>query len=217
LKDGRELRLAGVVAGDDMGEDKAAAVIASELNGRVAGKRLTLYGNASPDRYGRLVSQAVVGGEEPHWLQADLVSAGFLRVAPELGEIACATPLLNFERQARETQLGLWKEPRFQVEKADHIEAMTAATGRFAVVEGVIHRVGETSSRTYLDFGHRYNEDFTIVIPRSARREFAAAGIDLKSLRGKRVRVRGVLFSFGGPAVEIQKPASLEIIASSGI
>jgi endonuclease YncB( thermonuclease family) len=217
LKDGREIRLAGVVATGDVNEDKASADAASStLNSRVAGKYLVLYGRGTRDRYGRLMGQVAVAGEEPRWLQADLVSAGLLRVAPELSEAACTAALLDIESKAREAQRGFWKEPRFQVEKADHIEGMIAAMGRFAVVEGVIHRVGETSSRTYLDFGRRYNEDFTIVIPRSARAEFAAAGIDLRSLRGKHVRVRGVLFSFGGPAIEIHKPASLEVLASGG-
>ena len=61
-------------------------------------------------------------------------------------------------------------------------------------------------------FGRRYREDFTIIIPRAARAEFRAAGLDLKALRGKRIRGRGVLFSSGGPAIEIRKPASIEII-----
>jgi hypothetical protein len=110
----------------------------------------------------------------------------------------------------------LWREARFAVEQAENIEALTTAMGRFTIVEGLVRRVGETSSRTYLDFGRRYNQDFSIMIPRSARAGFAAAGIDLKSLRGKQVRVRGVLFSSGGPAIEIRNPASLEIVAGGG-
>lgn len=217
LTDGREVRLAGVVAAGDMDGDAAASADAAHmLNSRVAGKHLVLYSRGPGDRYGRLVGQVALKSEETHWLQADLVAAGMLRVAPELGEIACAAPLLQLEDQARKTRQGFWKEPLFRVENADHIAAMTAAAGRFAVVEGVIRRVGKTSGHTYLDFGRRYNEDFTIVIPRSARASFAAAGIDLESLRGKHVRVRGVLFSFGGPAIEIRKPASLEILASGG-
>ncbi len=99
---------------------------------------------------------------------------------------------------------------------ADDLAGLNAATGRFAVVEGVVHHIGETASRTYLDFGRRYTKDFTIVVPRAARRSFAAAGIDLKSLRGQKVRVRGVLFSSGGPAIEIRKPASLELLKDRG-
>ncbi len=51
---------------------------------------------------------------------------------------------------------------------------------------------------------------------KAARAGFAAAGVELKALRGKHIRVRGVLFSSGGPAIEIRKPASLEILAGGG-
>lgn len=211
LQDGREVRLAGVVAANELDGDSAAARAAEMLNARIAGKALTLFGRAGTDRYGRLVAQVAVK-DGTGWLQAELVSDGSLRVAPEASKISCAQPLLGLEAKARAGHQGLWQEARFAVEQADNIGSLTQASGRFAVVEGVIARVGETASRTYLDFGRRYNRDFSIMIPRSARAGFAAAGIDLKRLRGKHVRVRGVLFSSGGPAIEIRKPASLEIL-----
>lgn len=218
LADGREVRLAGVAAVGTMdGDLEASARSTAALDALVAGKRVALHGRAGlTDRYGKLIAQVSVSGEGARWLQADLVSAGALRVAPETSEIACAMPLLDLEARAREAGKGMWQEARFAVERADHIEVLSAALGRFAVVEGVIRRVGETSSHTYLDFGRRYNEDFTIIIPRSARAGFAAAGVELKALRGSHVRVRGVLFSSGGPAIEIRKPASLEILAGGG-
>lgn len=218
LADGREVRLAGVAAVGAMdGDAEASKRATAALDALVAGKRVVLHGRAGlADRYGKLIAQVFVSGEGASWLQADLVSAGVLRVAPEISEVACAMPLLNLEARAREAGKGMWQEARFAIEQADHIEALSAAAGRFAVVEGVIRRVGETSSHTYLDFGRRYNEDFTIMIPRSARAGFAAAGVELKALRGRHVRVRGVLFSSGGPAIEIRKPASLEILAGGG-
>ncbi len=218
LADGRELRLAGVVAANALDGDVSLTARATDaLNNIAAGKLLTLHGrDDAHDRYGRVIAQAAIAGGEPHWLQGDLVAAGWLRVAPEASEMPCAASLLKAEAQARNGQKGLWQEARFSVMAADDLAALNAAAGRFAVVEGVVHHVGETTSRTYLDFGRRYAKDFTIVIPRAARAGFAAAGVDLKSLRGQRVRVRGVLFSSGGPAIEIRKPASLELLKDRG-
>lgn len=217
LKDGREVRLAGVIAANALdGDNDASARATDGLNALVAGKSLTLYGPKASDRYDHVIAQVAFRDDPTHWLQADLVSAGVVRVAPEMSGAPCAKPLLDLEAEARAGHKGLWREARFNIQDAENIDALTTATGRFAVVEGVVRRVGETSSRTYLDFGHRYNQDFSIMIPRSARAGFAAAGIDLKSLRGKRVRVRGVLFSSGGPAIEIRNPASLEIVAGGG-
>lgn len=218
LADGRELRLAGVVAANTFDGDASSAARATDaLNEIAAGKSLALHGrNDVRDRYGRLIAQVAIPGSEPRWLQADLVAAGWLRVAPEASDLTCAASLLDAENEARAGQKGLWQEARFAVMAADDLAGLNAATGRFAVVEGVVHHVGETAGRTYLDFGRRYSQDFTIVIPRAARGGFSAAGVDLKSLRGQKVRVRGVLFSAGGPAIEIRKPASLELLKDRG-
>jgi endonuclease YncB( thermonuclease family) len=218
LADGREVRLAGVIAPNEIdGDAEASARAASALAAFVVGKRIALYGRADrSDRYGRLTAQVASVGLEKQWIQAALVSDGALRVAPETGDVACAESLIVFEHSARANRKGLWAEPRFSTVKAEDLAALNAASGRFAVVEGSVTRVGETPGRTYLNFGRRYTEDFTIVIPRQARPAFAEAGVDLKSLRGKHVRVRGVLFSSGGPAIEIRKPASLEILTDRG-
>lgn len=218
LADGRELRLAGVVAANVLDGDAAAVTQAIDaLNAIAAGKSLTLHGsNDVRDRYGRVVAQAALTGSSARWLQADLVAAGWLRAAPEASALPCAASLLDAENEARAGRKGLWRVARFAVMAADDLAALNAATGRFAVVEGVIHHIGETASRTYLDFGRRYSKDFTIVVPRAARGGFTAARINLKSLRGQRVRVRGVLFSSGGPAIEIRQPASLELLKGRG-
>ncbi len=167
------------------------------------------------DRYGRIVGQGALT-EEPRWVAAELVAAGMLRIAPEAGEPACADALQTHERSARAAKLGFWAEPRFAVQDAQAIEALNAARGRFAIVEGSVQRVGESGGRTFLDFGRRYSQDFTIVVPRAAQNAFQAAGIDLKAMRGKRVRVRGVLYAFGGPAIEARLPAVIEILGQEG-
>jgi micrococcal nuclease len=212
LTDGREVRLAGVVAANDLdGDQDAAARATAALDRLVAGKRVLLYSPPdATDRHGRILAQIALA--DGAWVQGLLVANGMLRVGPEAGEPACAEPLIAHERAARAAHAGLWTEPRFSVESANHLAALNAAIGRFAVVEGTVIRVGETASRTYIDFGRRYREDFTIVIPREARAQFRAAGIELKDLRGKRIRGRGVLFSSGGPAIEVRKPASIEIL-----
>ena len=214
LTDGREVRLAGVVAANDLdGDQDAAARATAALDRLVAGKRVLLYSLPdAADRYGRILAQVALADADGAWVQGLLVANGMLRVGPEAGEPACSEPLIAHERAARAAQAGLWAEPRFSVESANHLAALNAAIGRFAVVEGTVIRIGETASRTYIDFGRRYREDFTIVIPREARARFRAAGIELKDLRGKRIRGRGVLFSSGGPAIEVRKPASIEII-----
>jgi endonuclease YncB( thermonuclease family) len=214
LKDGTEVRLAGVIAPDDFQGDGAAAKrAAAALDAHVAGRRLFLHsGKNERDRYGRLVAQVAVEREGEQWVQAALVSAGQARILPGSGDPDCAERLLRLERQARGQKRGLWSDAAFSLLHANAIPDAEVAAGRFALVEAAIHRVGEAGGRIFLDFGRRYREDFTIVIPREAQAAFAAAGVDLRSLSGKRVRARGVLFNWGGPAMELRHPAALELI-----
>jgi hypothetical protein len=140
------------------------------------------------------------------------VSAGQARVWPGSGDPDCAERLLRLERQARGLERGIWSDAAFSLLHANAIPDAAVAAGRFALVEAAIYRVGEAGGRIFLDFGRRYREDFTIVIPREAQAAFASVGVDLRSLSGKRVRARGVLFNWGGPAMELWQPAALELI-----
>ncbi len=218
LADGREVRLAGVIAANDLdGDAETVQRTTLALDQMIAGRRITLHGRGEgKDRYGRLVAQVVIEGDETGWVQAALVAAGMLRVAPAAGEPTCAKALLVYERAARSARAGLWTSSRFAVQEAGSIATLAASAGRYAIVEGTVRRIGEAGGRLFLDFGRRYSEDFTVVIPRDARATFAAAGVDLKALTGKRVRARGVLVSWGGPAVEIKFPAALELLDKDG-
>ncbi len=205
LKDGRVLRLAGVVADRD---GDGAEDARRTLNELVAGRPLALYADGKEtDRHGRVVAQAT--GEAGEWVQAALARSGRVDVMPGSGRPDCAAELLHIERQARSAGAGLWRDADLS---ARRLARGPAQTGRFAVVEDTVRRVGESGGRLFLDFGNRYAEDFTIVIPREAHAAFAAAGIDLRSLAGRRVRARGVLFSWGGPAMELRVPAALELV-----
>ena len=210
LTDGRELRIADVVTANDLdGDPEAVRRATAALDALVAGKRLALHGKPdTTDRYGRIVAQVALAESAA----LDRGRAGCRRNAPHSARGGRArlqrAALLAHERNARSAKLGLWSEPRFAIQDAQAIEVLSAARGRFAVVEGTVLRVGKSGGRTFLDFGRRYTQDFTIVVPRAAQRAFQAAGIDLKAMRGKRVRVRGVLYSFGGPAIEIRLPAA---------
>ena len=44
---------------------------------------------------------------------------------------------------------------------------------------------------------------------------FETAGIDLKSLKDKRVRVRGWIEARGGPRIEATRPGQIELIAAA--
>lgn len=210
LSDGRTARLASVIAPMPIDGDAQAVVRAREaLGALVNGKEaLVFLSSEATDRYGRLFAQAV-SIEGKLWLEAEMLSRGIARVflAPNA---ECAMALLALEARARASRSGLWSGETFGLFDAASTDRLLANEGRFVIVEGTIRRVGEARGRIYLDFGRRFTEDFTVIVPDKVRKSLAAQGSDPKNWRGKRIRVRGILFSWGGPAMEINVAQAIE-------
>lgn len=218
LGDGREVRLAAIevpplVAADDAKAAHAGTAARDALAGLLAGNDVMLK-QAEPqktDRYGRLVAYAFTapGGVE-HLVQADLIAAGFARVAAGPGGHACLMELLNREKAARAAKLGLWGNLYYHPLDADNPANVLAERGHFALVEGKVVSVRESGATIYVNFGRRWSTDFTVTIPKRNGRNFAAAGLDPKTLAGRRIRVRGWIEERGGPWIEATRPEQIE-------
>ena len=63
-----------------------------------------------------------------------------------------------------------------------------------------------------MNFGRRWSEDFTATLLKRNERAFAAAGLNLKTLSGRTVRLRGVVEERGGPWLELTRPEQIEVI-----
>ena len=83
---------------------------------------------------------------------------------------------------------------------------------RLWLQEGTVATVGEGGGRIYLNFAKDWHSDFTISVDRKDAPAFAAAGIDLKALAGKRLRVRGFLGWRNGPMIEASHPEQIELL-----
>lgn len=212
-REGEIIRLAGIAVPGELDRDADAnGRAAKTLNALVAGKKISVSAQSgAKDRYGRIVAQVELV-DESKWIQAELIAAGVARVAPQFDVGQCTLALLKIEREAIKEKAGLWSEPRFAVQQASDITELSDAEGRYMVVEGRVRRVGESAGRVYLDFGGRFNEDFSVIVPREANKAFTNAGIDLRSLEGIRLRVRGIVSMRGGPAIELFDPSAMELL-----
>jgi len=206
LRDGSEVRLAGIEAPDGAQAAAAKAALEALATGTLALKRLGLE---ERDRYGRLMAFAYPAGAVVS-LQEALLAQGHARVAPRIGDKACAEALLTSERAARAAKLGLWADPNFAPVAADHLAQLAAERGHFALVEGKVVSVHESGATIYLNFGRRWTEDFSVTIASRLNRTFTAAGLAPKSLEGKRVRVRGFVEQRNGPVIEAAAPEQIE-------
>jgi endonuclease YncB( thermonuclease family) len=207
LGDGREVSLAGIEVPD-------SAAARDALGALIGGDDVVLRrAEIAADRYGRIVAfaYAVRDGEEI-FAQGEMLAAGLARVGARAGSKTCAVELLGREKAARTAKLGLWADSAYQVLDAETPADVVAQRGRFAVVAGTVVSVRESGSTIYVNFGRRWSEDFAVTIRKRNERSFAAAGLDIKALAGRRVRVRGYVEqrSGGSPWMEAARPEQIE-------
>lgn len=169
------------------------------------------------DRYGRLIAKvwtrtegAEMAGQS---LQRHMIETGWARVlsypdnAPD--DVAA---LLALEAEARAEGRGLWADPDYRVRDTDP-DMLIQDVGRLQLVQGRIMDIAILQSgRTYLNFGSDWRTDFTIRIDARDAPLFEAAGLDLASLEGRLVRVRGIIRDENGPMVRLVHPLRLEIL-----
>jgi endonuclease YncB( thermonuclease family) len=213
LEDGREVRLAAIEVASQDGAEAAARAAAAALGALAAGDRVMLRrAESGSDRYGRMVAYAyAIRDGETFLLQRELVADGFARVSARIVS-PCAKDLLDRERAARDAKLGLWSDPYYEVLDAETAKDALAHRGRFALVEGKVASVRESGPTIYVNFGRRRIGDITVTILKRNERNFAAAGLDLRSLAGRRIRVRGWIEARGGDRawIEAERPEQIE-------
>jgi endonuclease YncB( thermonuclease family) len=220
LDDGREVRLAAIeVAPLPQAAAPAppsGAAAKDALAALAESDEVVLRGaDATSDRYGRVLAYAYTerDGDEL-FVQGEMIASGFARVGDRTGSRACAAELLKRENAARVAKLGLWADPYYEVLHAETPTDVLAHRGRFALVEGRVVSVRESGATIYVNFGRHWSEDFTVTVLKRNERNFAAAGLDLKSLEGRRIRVRGWIEergSAGSPWIEATHPEQIEI------
>jgi endonuclease YncB( thermonuclease family) len=201
MDDGREVRLAGIEAATDG---------SAALSALVAGRNVALRGETdAPDRYGRqpafvFVEQAATP------VQHQLLAQGEALVSATIADKACAAELVVAEATARRAKRGIWADPAV-IKNAESPGDILARIGQFTVVEGKVLSVRQAGATTYINFGRRWTRDFAVTISRRMVPAFEAAGIDLKSLENKRIRVRGWIEARGGPRLEARTLGQIEL------
>jgi len=203
MEDGREVRLAGI---ETVGKlDRLAA-----LSALVAGRDVTLHGESdAPDRYGRQPA-FVFADQVDTSVQGQLLARGEALFSATVADKACAAELAAAEAIARQAGRGIWAGPAV-IKNAESPGDILARIGQFTVVEGKVLSVRQAGATFYLNFGRRWTRDFAVTISRRVSLSFEAAGIVLKSLENKRIRVRGFIESRGGPRMEARTPGQIEL------
>jgi endonuclease YncB( thermonuclease family) len=218
MEDGREVRIAGIEVppapsvGDPLTSRAAAGAAArAALAAILDGQSVELRGREHiTDRYGRTVAfvERIDGAVTA---AGEMLARGHAQVAAQVGDTACAVELLSRERVARAAKLGLWAEPYYEVMEARNGSQLLAAQGHFTLVEGKVLSVRESGGTIYLNFGRRWSEALTVTISKRQERIFTGAGMPLKQLANRAVRVRGWIEERNGPRIEASRPEQIEV------
>jgi endonuclease YncB( thermonuclease family) len=209
LQDGREIRLAGIEPAAGSRADGAAA-----LSAIVAGRDVTLSGDDdTPDRYGRQPAFVYLASSETP-VQSELLAKGEALVSGSVTDKACAQALVAAEGAAREAKQGVWAGAT-AIKNTESPGDILAGIGQFMVVEGKVMSVRQAGATTYLNFGRNWTRDFAVTIPKRMVGTFEAAGIGLKSLENRRIRVRGFIEARGGPRIEALRVGQIELLGGN--
>jgi endonuclease YncB( thermonuclease family) len=211
LEDGREVRLAGIepVATENTNANRTAALAAI-----IAGREVTLRGqDDTPDRYGRQPAFVFLDGADTS-VQSQLLEQGNALVSATVTDKDCALSLTAAEAEARLAKRGTWADPA-AIKNTESPGDILAGIGRFTVVEGKVLSVRQAGATTYLNFGRNWTRDFAVTISRRMLGAFEAAGIVLKSLENRRIRVRGWVEARGGPRIEVLRVGQIELLGGN--
>ncbi|WP_027567953.1 thermonuclease family protein [Bradyrhizobium sp. URHA0013] len=207
LDDGREIRLTGI---------EPTATTKQALTSLLAGRDVILIlrsADDTPDRYGRQGALVFVG-ESDISVQATLLAQGDAIVSAEIADKNCAAALMAAEAEARRQKKGSWADPS-AIKNAESPDDILAGIGRFVVVEGKVLSVRQAGAMTYLNFGRNWTRGFAVTISKRMVPAFEGAGIVLKSLENKRIRVRGWAEGNTGPRIDVRLVGQIELLGAN--
>lgn len=171
-------------------------------------RTLELVPRGEADRWGRTQVDASVLDEAVD-LAGGLIAEGLAYVDAGERDTLCRPALLSLETEARGAARGLW---RTGVREGREGGALREATGRFIVAQGRVVNVGERSARTYVDFAKRGEDGLTVTVSKRTWRQLRERGLSAATLRGRLVRVRGVVESWRGPTLDIASADMIEVL-----
>ncbi len=205
LDDGREVRLAGI---------EPTIATKQALTSELIGRDVILRGNDdTPDRYGRQTALLFLAGSDSS-IQTMLLARGEAIVSAEIADRDCAAALMSQEAEARRQKRGNWADPS-AIKNAESPDDILAAMGRFVVVEGKVLSVRQTGAVTYLNFGRNWTRGFAATISKRMQTAFESAGMTLKSLENRRIRVRGWVEGTNGPRVDVRLLGQVELLGAN--
>ena len=172
-----------------------------------AGTAVILHVVGEADRYGMRPVQAFDAGG---WVQGRALREGRARALPVETGGACRDAHWKAEQRARSARRGGWKSA-WRVHAARKPDALRERVGTFSVIVGTVRSVGVRERRIYLNFGTVWRKDVTGILATRGRGVFKGDRAEMEALKGRRVRLRGMLEWRGGPLIRLFDRGQIEV------
>ena len=164
------------------------------------------YGGRKMDRYGRTLAHLFL--DDGTWLQGEILKQGMARVYSFADNRSVVMQMLTAEQEALKNKKGIWNLDFYKIKSQEN---SGKDINSFQIISGKILDVATVRNTVYLNFGDDYKTDFTIVISGRVRKMFEKMNIDLASLQGKSIFVRGWLKYYNGPTIDLTHPEQLVV------
>lgn len=209
VESGDTVRLASIEApnlqdgkrtGEPLGEEAKAA-----LEKLILGKNIRIeYLGEKRDRHNRLIGQ--VYDEKGNWIQGEILKSGFAFAyifADDSHETI--VNMLKAETIAQNAKIGLWQHPYYRVLNSEETQEFI---NRFKLVEGTIESVNQSHDNIYINFSKEWKGKFAVFISKKNAANFSLE--KLKTLIGKKVRIRGWINYHKAPMISIVRQEQIE-------
>ena len=155
-------------------------------------------------------------GTNKIWVGGELIANGLAIVWPTLGTPETMDELLDLEADARKNKKGLWDcKSSYKCIEIYRPETIKTHLNSRAIVEGTVYNTALIKNNILINFEPDWKQDFTIAVSSKLRREFSRMNINLQSLKGKTVLVRGWVRNYNGPMIELDTPDQLQILKNA--
>lgn len=208
LKDKKIIRLPSLyILPDDDVALSAKETLARELP---PGTEIVLYQTRRQEigrlnRMGQILAHPV-RKKDGVWIHGRLLETGMVLMMPSESNPEKTEDMRIAETIAIQKKFGLWA--RYPVLTPDNV---VQALGDYRVVEGTVQKTAVVKNNLYLNFGHDWKTDFTVMITPEVRKKLARRNIDPLTFANKKIRVRGDIRSYNGPFIELTNLESLEL------
>jgi micrococcal nuclease len=203
LENGLVVRVSGIET--PWMDERGGPGARDELSRLVLGRTVQLfYGGALRDARGRALAQVRLL-DDRQWVEGTMLRDGWARVRTFPDNRALDRPMLEDEAHARIARRGLWAINDYQVRLPEEV---TPGLSGYQIVEGRVAAVTPTRRGVYLDF-RQDQRGFAALIDPHALADFQAAGLAPASLKGRVIRVRGVVGRDGLMPLDHPEPVEL--------